>query len=94
MANRNDRLPQNVPGPWYTDITCIDCDLCRETAPATFRRDDDIGSSVVYRQPVSEEELRLAREAQSSCPSSTIGDDGEAVEPDRPTPISLAHKTP
>jgi hypothetical protein len=40
MANRNDKNPGNVPGPFYVDTTCIDCDLCRETAPSTFRRDD------------------------------------------------------
>ena len=27
--------PRNVPGPFYVDATCIDCDLCRETPPGT-----------------------------------------------------------
>ena len=34
MANKTERLTENVPGPWYVDSTCIDCDLCRELARA------------------------------------------------------------
>ena len=33
MADRMDKVPENVPGRFYVDATCIDCDLCRETAP-------------------------------------------------------------
>ena len=77
MANRNDKNPGNVPGPFYVDSTCIDCDMCRELAPATFRRDEDLGVSIVFHQPSNEEELTQAHEAMESCPTSTIGDDGE-----------------
>lgn len=77
MANRNDKNPGNVPGAFYVDNTCIDCDMCREIAPSTFRRDDDLGMSVVFRQPSTGEELARAREALESCPTSTIGDDGD-----------------
>jgi ferredoxin len=76
MANRNEKNPGNVPGPFYVDSTCIDCDLCRETAPASFRRDDELGLSIVFRQPVTPEEWQQAREALRSCPTETIGDDG------------------
>jgi 4Fe-4S single cluster domain of Ferredoxin I len=27
---------KNVSGKFYCDDQCIDCDLCRETAPANF----------------------------------------------------------
>jgi ferredoxin len=77
MANRNEKNPGNVPGPFYVDNTCIDCDMCREIAPASFRRDDDFGMSVVFRQPETDEELAQAREALESCPTNTIGDDGD-----------------
>lgn len=77
MANKNDRLSQNVPGPWYVDSTCIDCDLCRETAPNVFRRDDENGSSVVYHQPDTADELASAREAKEGCPVDAIGNDGD-----------------
>jgi ferredoxin len=58
------------------DGTCIDCDLCRQLAPATFRREDEFGRSFVFQQPASEEERVRAREALESCPTDTIGDDG------------------
>lgn len=76
MAIPADRLPQNVPGPWYVDAQCIDCDLCRETAPAIFGRHDETGFSFVQRQPVTPEELAAAQEAREGCPVEAIGDDG------------------
>ena len=38
MADKNDKRPESVPGKFYVDSQCIDCDLCRETAPANFTR--------------------------------------------------------
>ena len=76
MADKTIRLPQNVPGRYYVDESCIDCDMCRETAPQFFKRDDEIGMSFVYRQPVTAEELTLAEEAKKSCPTDSIGNDG------------------
>jgi ferredoxin len=72
MANINDRLQQNVPGKFYVTSDCIDCDLCRETAPTVFRRDDDLGFSVVFHQPGSEEELQQALYALYSGPVDAI----------------------
>lgn len=76
MADRSSRLPQNSPGPWYVDSNCIDCDLCRETAPTVFRGDDDAGNSIVFHQPETDEERRLAAEAAEGCPVEAIGSDG------------------
>lgn len=73
MANYNERLSSNTPGPWYVDTSCIDCDLCRENAPTVFRRDDTIGFSIVYKQPETREEEEKAREAQAGCPVEAIG---------------------
>jgi ferredoxin len=75
MANYNDRLSSNTPGAWYVDSNCIDCDLCRETAPAVFRRDDTIGFSIVYKQPETPDELTKAAEAQDGCPVEAIGNE-------------------
>ena len=36
MANLEKRLPENVPGDFFVDSTCIDCDACRQIAPAVF----------------------------------------------------------
>jgi ferredoxin len=77
MANRKAKNPGNVAGPFYVDDTCIDCDLCRETAPALFRRDEELGLSIVFHQPETPEEWQQARAALKSCPTETIGEDGE-----------------
>jgi ferredoxin len=79
MATTTERLPQNIVGRYYVDSSCIDCDLCRNTAPAFFKRDDEIGFSIVHRQPVTPEELALAEEAREGCPTESIGNDGEPV---------------
>jgi len=77
VADRQNKLGENVPGPFYVDDQCIDCDACRETAPACFRRNDERGYSYVYRQPATEEERQLCREAMEGCPVEAIGEDGE-----------------
>ena len=56
MADIDDKTEKNVPGKFYVDCNCIDCDLCRETAPDFFGRDDDEGLSYVCKQPVTDEE--------------------------------------
>ena len=33
MADPDNKHPLNLPGAYYNDDTCIDCDLCREIAP-------------------------------------------------------------
>ena len=80
MPSLNHRLPKNVPGPYYVDDTCIDCDLCRSTAPAFFTRDDATGYSYAYRQPLTPEELAEAEEGRLACPTDSIGNDGQAED--------------
>ena len=77
MADKQNKLTENVPGKFYVDDQCIDCDACRETAPDFFRRNDEKGYSFVFRQPVTEEERALALEALEGCPVEAIGSDGE-----------------
>lgn len=76
MADKNQKNPENVLGRFYVDDTCIDCDLCRNIAPKFFKRHDG-GYSYVYRQPQTPEEIVQAEEARASCPTETIGNDGE-----------------
>jgi glyoxylase-like metal-dependent hydrolase (beta-lactamase superfamily II)/ferredoxin len=71
MANLALRLPANVPGDFFVDSTCIDCDACRQIAPETFSEDGDY--SVVYHQPRSEEETKRALMALVACPTASIG---------------------
>jgi len=76
MADKEDRNKENVAGKFYVDSQCIDCDLCRETAPQNFTRSDDEGYSYVFKQPESEEEAKQCREAMEGCPVEAIGEDG------------------
>jgi ferredoxin len=76
MASKEAKYSINVPGRFYVDENCIDCDLCREIAPAFFTRNDDDGHSYVFKQPQSANELELCREALNDCPVEAIGDDG------------------
>src|SRR5947208_2891170 len=64
MADAANKYAENVPGKFYVDDQCIDCDLCRETAPANFKRNDDGGHSYVYKQPETPEEEGLCKEAK------------------------------
>lgn len=76
MADISNRLPQNIPGRFYVDSDCTDCDMCRGNASAFFRRDNEIGYSIVYRQPETAEEIQLCQEAVTGCPAEAIGDLG------------------
>lgn len=77
MATKQLKTPENVPGAYYVDDTCIDCDLCRNTAPDFFKRFDEGGYTVAARQPQTPEEIALAEEALTGCPTDSIGNDGE-----------------
>ena len=77
MATFANRYPDNVLGMFFVDDQCIDCDLCRETAPANFQRNEDGGHSYVSKQPESPEEEALCKEAMEGCPVEAIGSDGE-----------------
>jgi glyoxylase-like metal-dependent hydrolase (beta-lactamase superfamily II)/ferredoxin len=71
MANPSRRLPENVPGDFYVDDSCIDCDACRQIAPTIFR--DHGEQSSVFRQPETEDEVKRALMSIVACPTSSIG---------------------
>ena len=71
MADIRRRLPQNTEGDFFVDASCIDCDACRQIAPACFRDHGD--QSSVYRQPETDGEVRRALMALVACPTSSIG---------------------
>ena len=77
MANKADKYPLNITGRFYVDQQCIDCDLCRETAPNFFTRNDEGGHSYVSKQPETEEDFGQCMEALEGCPVEAIGDDGD-----------------
>jgi ferredoxin len=77
MANKANRWPANIAGKFYVDEQCIDCDLCRETAPEFFTRNDEGGFSYVHQQPTTELEITLCMDALEGCPVEAIGEDGD-----------------
>ena len=77
MADKAQKVLENIPGRFYVDATCIDCDLCRETAPRNFVRQDDGGYSYVLRQPRDAAEEAACLAALEECPVEAIGDDGD-----------------
>ncbi len=76
MATFTDRLPQNLAGKYYVDGSCIDCDMCRATAPEFFGRDDDAGMSFVRQQPVTEDDIAKVEQVILDCATASIGNDG------------------
>ena len=75
MAEIEDKYKDNVAGKYFVDEQCIDCDLCRETAPSCFIRNEDEGYSFVTKQPENEEEEQC-KEAMDGCPVEAIGNNG------------------
>jgi ferredoxin len=76
MPDRNDRVKENIDGPFYVDSSCIDCDVCRDTAPNNFTRSFKNAYSYVSKQPEGEAERVACAEALETCPVEAIGNDG------------------
>jgi glyoxylase-like metal-dependent hydrolase (beta-lactamase superfamily II)/ferredoxin len=89
VANPRKRVPENAPGDFFVDSTCIDCDACRQIAPAVFGQGPD--TSFVKAQPVEAADRRRALQALLACPTGSIGclgdDDVKAVTDDFPLPV-------
>jgi len=91
MADVNRRLAENVPGNWYVDSTCINCDTCRQLAPETFGDSGEF--SFVTSQPGDARQLDAARIALVACPTGSIGTSdktGLSAAADR-FPLPIAH---
>ena len=71
MASLQQRLSENVPGDFFVDSTCIDCDTCSQLAPDIFR--DHGEQCSVYHQPETSDETRKAMMALVACPTGSIG---------------------
>ena len=75
MANPKRRVPENVPGDFFVDSTCIDCDTCRQIAPQIFG--EAAQSAFVRQQPTTSADRRAALHALMSCPTGSIGSLGD-----------------
>lgn len=82
-------MPENAPGDFFVDSTCIDCDACRQIAPQVFG--EALGTSFVKAQPTASDDRRVALRALLACPTGSIGDlggdDVKAVMDDFPLPV-------
>ena len=77
MAELEDRYKDNIAGRYFVHEQCLDCELCRETAPDNFKRNHDGGYSYVYKQPENELEEKECNDAMENCPVEAIGDFGD-----------------
>lgn len=75
MADIKKKVPASIPGDFFVDTTCINCDTCRQLCPSVF--DDDGDYSFVLKQPQKEQERRSATRALLACPTGSIGNKGE-----------------
>jgi len=71
MAHFSRRLSGNAAGDFFVDSSCIDCDICRQIAPETFRA--QAAQTVAYRQPTTPESVHRALMALVACPTGSIG---------------------
>ena len=71
MADEKKRLDSNVAGNFFVDATCINCDTCRQLAPASF---EEVGTfSAVTKQPTGDGHIQQAYQALLACPVGSIG---------------------
>ena len=87
MAERARQVAENVPGEFFVDSTCIDCDTCRQLAPDTFAEAAEY--SYVHRQPETAAEQRQALQALVACPTGSIGAASSAREAVRDFPLPV-----
>jgi len=73
MAQRRRAFPDNAPGSFFVDRSCIDCGTCQGLTPAVF--EDAGGRSRVHRQPADGAEALRAAMALVACPTASIGTD-------------------
>ncbi len=78
-TNSAAKWPDNVAGRFFVTGDCIDCELCKETAPTNFKRNEKDGYCYVYKQPASLQELKLCMEAAEGCPVEAIVDSQRPV---------------
>jgi glyoxylase-like metal-dependent hydrolase (beta-lactamase superfamily II)/ferredoxin len=71
MARRGRAFPDNAPGSFFVDRTCIDCGTCHGLVPEVFA--DAGGHSRVHRQPWDERRTLRAAMALVACPTASIG---------------------
>ena len=75
MPDFSNKWPQNVPGAFYVDRSCIICDACVAAAPDNFQICEEEEHAFVSKQPENNQELEEMREALVGCPVEAIGEE-------------------
>jgi glyoxylase-like metal-dependent hydrolase (beta-lactamase superfamily II) len=70
MISERDPHPDNAPGDWYVDTSCIDCGASCNVAPGLIVRSG--GQSVFGRQPLNDSEDEAAWRASVVCPTASV----------------------
>ncbi|WP_292485053.1 ferredoxin [Methanohalobium sp.] len=76
MADKTNKVPENIEGSYYVDEDCTACGLCVDTDPDHFAMNDDESYAYVYKQPETDDEIDACEEALEACPVEAIGNDG------------------
>ena len=79
MSDRTHSYADNVPGAFYVDDSCIDCDMCLATASQNFERNQGRRYSYIAKQPENKEEWALCLQAMEECPVTAIGYDKDVA---------------
>ena len=66
------KLPNNVPGKYFTTEECDGYAYCASVAPENFEFEKSTNTYFVARQPESSEEEDFIREAMDDCPVDAI----------------------
>lgn len=74
-----ERHPENAPGEWYVDTSCINCSASRTIAPGVFIECGE--QSVVAKQPTTPDELLIAWRARLCCPTASVHTEHHADVP-------------
>jgi len=78
MAEYEKRYKENVPGKYFVDDACIQCDECALAAPHNFALANETGYSYVLKQPENAFEEQQCVAAKEACPVEAIGEYVEA----------------
>ena len=73
MANKNERLRENMAGRYYGKATCIECDMCPEAGPGVFQTTNDIEYSLCPRRTVTTDDTPTAEKEHSEFTSKKHG---------------------
>ena len=80
MPRIDQSHPDNAAGRWFVDTRCIRCDSARNWAPDLIGT-DAAGRSVILIQPDGPDQEAALWRAAAACPTKSIGNVNQPVEP-------------